>query len=101
MLRPLSLSLVLLFSSVAFADTLYIPVGEQGAPSLPLPHRGESKSRVLERFGLADKEHPSVGKPPITRWDYREFTVYFESDRVINSVIHHRPRTQPQTGQLP
>ncbi len=101
MLRPLSLSLVLLFSSVAIADTLHIPVGEQGASSLSVPHRGESKGRVLERFGLADKEYPSVGQPPITRWDYRLFTVYFENDRVINSVIHHQPRNQPQTGQVP
>jgi len=101
MLRPLSLSLVLLFSSVAVADTLYIPVGEQGASSLSVPHRGESKGSVLERFGLADKEYPSVGKPPITRWDYREFTVYFENDRVINSVIHHKPQSQSQAGQVP
>jgi len=48
---------------------------------------------VLERFGLADEEHPAVGKPPITRWDYREFSVYFEYDHVIDSVRHLQPRT--------
>ena len=36
-------------------------------------------------------EHPSVGNPPITRWDYREFSVYFEHTHVINSVRHHQP----------
>ena len=44
-----------------------------------------------ERFGLADEEHPAVGHPPITRWDYRSFSVYFEYDHVINSVLHHQP----------
>ena len=53
---------------------------------------GESRQSVLERFGLADEEHPSVGQPPITRWDYRTFSVYFEYDHVINSVRHHQPR---------
>ena len=47
---------------------------------------------MLERFGLADEEHQPVGQPPITRWDYREFSVYFEYDHVINSVRHHQPR---------
>jgi hypothetical protein len=47
---------------------------------------------VLARFGLADEEHPPVGQPPITRWDYRTFSVYFEYDHVVNSVLHHQPR---------
>jgi hypothetical protein len=37
-------------------------------------------------------QHKPVGQPPITRWDYREFSVYFEYDHVINSVRHHQPR---------
>ncbi|MNP72185.1 hypothetical protein D3C76_1686850 [compost metagenome] len=47
---------------------------------------------MLERFGLPDQEHPAVGKPPISRWDYREFSVYFESGQVVDSVRHHQPR---------
>jgi hypothetical protein len=27
-----------------------------------------------------------VGKPPITRWDYPGFSVFFEGDRVIDTV---------------
>ena len=85
------LLLALLLPLGGNADTLQIPLGEQGAMSAPLPQRGESQRAVLERFGLADEEHPAVGQPPITRWDYREFSVYFEYDHVINSVRHHRP----------
>lgn len=89
----LLLLLVLLPLSLQ-ADTLIIPIGEQGnaAALPPLPQLGESKRAVLERFGLADEEHPPVGRPPISRWDYREFSVYFEHDHVINSVRHHQPR---------
>ena len=47
---------------------------------------------VLERFGLPDEEHPAVGSPPITRWDYREFSVYFEYDHVVDAVRAHRPQ---------
>ncbi|UXJ51017.1 phosphodiesterase [Pseudomonas citronellolis] len=76
----------------AAADTLEIPVGAQGDASIALPARGESRRAVLERFGLPDEEHPAVGSPPITRWDYREFSVYFEYDHVVDAVRAHRPQ---------
>ncbi|MDG9760006.1 phosphodiesterase [Pseudomonas sediminis] len=90
----LALLLTLLAPTALLADTLTIPVGDQGADldTSNLPHKGQSKRAVLERFGLADEEHKPVGQPPITRWDYREFSVYFEYDHVINSVRHHQPR---------
>jgi hypothetical protein len=28
-----------------------------------------------------------VGAPPITRWDYPNFSVFFEGDRVIHAVV--------------
>lgn len=84
----LALSLMLPLSG--FAETLTIPIGHQGESNqeLVLPKRGESRSAVLNRYGLADKEHTPVGQPPITRWDYREFSVYFEYDHVVDSVRH-------------
>jgi hypothetical protein len=90
----LALLFTLLAPTALFADTLTIPLGNQGADldTSNLPHKGQSKRAVLERFGLADEEHKPVGQPPITRWDYREFSVYFEYDHVINSVRHHQPR---------
>lgn len=90
----LVLLLALLAPGTLFADTLSIPIGSQGTDidAHDLPRLGESRRAVLERFGLADEEHRPVGQPPITRWDYRDFSVYFEYDHVINSVRHHRPR---------
>ena len=90
-MRALPLLFALLLPLAASADTLEIPVGQQGDSVAGLPQLGESKRSVLERFGLADEEHRPVGQPPITRWDYRSFSVYFEYDHVINSVLHHQP----------
>ncbi|MDA8483036.1 phosphodiesterase [Pseudomonas resinovorans] len=92
MSRPGLLLTCLLLALPAGAQTIEIPVGDQGDLALSLPARGDSQHAVLERFGLPDEEHPAVGKPPISRWDYREFSVYFESGRVIDSVRHHQPR---------
>lgn len=90
-MRPLLVPFLLFALSLpAHADIIRIPVGQQGVSDVATPSRGESKMQVLERFGLADEEHPAVGQPPITRWDYRAFSVYFESNRVINSVVHHQ-----------
>jgi len=52
------------------------------------PSRGLSMEQVYDRFGQAKKETQAVGKPPITRWIYKNFTVYFEHNRVILTVIH-------------
>ena len=95
----LLLLLALLLPVSVYADTLQIPIGQQGASQLALPQLGESQRAVLERFGLADQEHPSVGNPPITRWDYREFSVYFEHQHVINSVRHHQPGATPASNE--
>lgn len=85
----------------AHADVIHIPVGQQGSAEMAMPNRGDSRNQVLDRFGLADQEHPAVGQPPITRWDYREFSVYFEGNRVINSVQHHQRTTPIQRGIQP
>ncbi|MCY1284383.1 hypothetical protein D9M68_212520 [compost metagenome] len=90
-MRALALLLCLLCTPL-LADVLTIPVGSQGDSQVALPARGDSKGAVLDRFGLPDEEHPAVGKPPITRWDYREFSVYFENERVIDAVRQHHPR---------
>lgn len=91
-MKRILLLMALLVPLAAMAETIEIPLGQQGQSGLALPKLGESKHAVLERYGLADEEHAPVGKPPITRWDYREFSVYFEYDHVIDSVLHHQPR---------
>lgn len=88
----LAMFFCLLLPLSAGAEVLQIPVGAQGASSVELPSRGMRSQAVLERFGLPDEEHPAVGQPPIIRWDYRDFSVYFETGVVVSSVAHHRPQ---------
>ena len=99
--RLLTFFLTVSLYTPAHADIIRIPIGQQGSAEIAMPNRGDSRNQVLDRFGLADEEHPTVGQPPITRWDYREFSVYFEGNRVINSVQHHQRITPLPRGIQP
>ena len=73
----------------AGAETLRVPVGQQTqASGLSLPNTGMSKAAVAADFGQPLRQSAAVGKPPISRWVYDDYTVYFEYDRVIHSVAH-------------
>lgn len=52
------------------------------------PSRGSTMQSVESHFGAPVSKHAAVGKPPITRWDYPGFSVFFEYDRVIHSVAN-------------
>lgn len=51
------------------------------------PSGGMKMDDVERKFGEPTERHPTVGKPPITRWDYPQFSVFFEGDRVIHAVV--------------
>ncbi len=90
MLRKLipGLSLCAAFA-VADADTLLLDgVAVAEASRLERPARGDSKAGVEERFGSPNEMAGAVGEPPISRWEYPGFTVYFEYERVIHAVSH-------------
>ncbi len=50
------------------------------------PSRGMSQDSVRASFGEPQSTESAVGEPPISRWHYADFVVYFEFDRVIHSV---------------
>jgi hypothetical protein len=52
-----------------------------------VPVRGMSMANVRNAFGEPQEEHPAVGEPPITRWDYDGYSVFFEFDKVLHSVV--------------
>ena len=56
------------------------------ASSVERPARGITMGAVEAKFGAPANRHAAVGKPPITRWDYAGFVVYFEHERVIDAV---------------
>lgn len=51
------------------------------------PARGMTMTQVASKFGDPVTKVPAVGKPPISRWEYSGFVVYFERDHVIHSVV--------------
>ena len=52
------------------------------------PARGSDMDSVQQRYGEPNDRHAPVGDPPITRWVYGQFTVYFEHQYVIHAVTH-------------
>jgi hypothetical protein len=75
------------------AETLVVNDQVQLRPSdVQTPHRGETMKAVEQHFGQPKERHAAVGggndhQPPITRWDYPQFAVFFEKDRVIHTVV--------------
>lgn len=50
------------------------------------PAAGMTQSGVEAAYGAPVTKIAPVGEPPIARWEYAEFIVYFEYDRVIHAV---------------
>jgi hypothetical protein len=91
----LSLALPLTLAQPAVADTLLVD-SLASAPAIATPRAGLSMTSVRTQFGEPAVEHPTVSvnggpyQPPITRWDYDDFSVVFERDRVVHSVVHRQ-----------
>jgi len=74
-------------ASAAMAETIVVDDQVQVRDSgVAKPKRGVTMSDVEAKFGPPVTKHDAVGKPPITRWDYQGFSVFFEHDRVIHAV---------------
>jgi hypothetical protein len=51
------------------------------------PARGMTMAQVASKFGDPVSKVAAVGTPPISRWEYSGFVVYFERDHVIHAVV--------------
>jgi len=51
------------------------------------PTRGKTADSVESTFGAPQAKDAAVGDPPISRWEYKDFVVFFEYDRVIHAVV--------------
>ncbi|MFQ5488063.1 MAG: hypothetical protein ACE5ET_06435 [Gammaproteobacteria bacterium] len=97
----LALACLSFTTAVAIADTTP-PTRAQTSHTGPMPARGLSMRQVEKKFGKPLKVLPPTGptskyKPPITRWVYDDFIVYFERDLVIHSA---RPRDPEKFRRL-
>ncbi len=84
---------LLLGSAALHAEDIRIPIGQQAqGQALAVPSTGMKKAEVEARFGTPQAQTPPVGQPPISRWTYAEFVVYFEYDHVVRSVKMFTPQ---------
>jgi len=80
---------VLSVANMALAEDVAMPNTNAAPQQTPikLPPRGSTMSSVEASFGAPAQREAAVGQPPITRWEYSGFVVYFEYEHVIHSVV--------------
>lgn len=86
MIRTLLATLLICSPLALHADVLILDEVRQ-VEKMDLPDNGLSKADVESKFGAPKQKHNAVGNPPISRWDYETYSVYFEHDRVLYSVL--------------
>ncbi len=69
------------------ADVLLIEEVRQ-AGRMDVPVNGMTTADVRARFGEPVTTHSAIGDPPIKRWEYDRWSVYFEYDIVLFTVLH-------------
>lgn len=65
---------------------------------MQLPQRGMDMANVEHIFGAPLEKQPAVGKPPISRWVYADYVVYFEYNMVLHAVMKANAFTQTPGG---
>ena len=80
------------FCACVKADTIAVENGiAVKESSVATPTRGMTMDQVSSKFGAPVSKVPAVGSPPISRWEYPGFVVYFEAEHVIHSVVSDAP----------
>lgn len=100
----LALALLLPASAAIHADVVEMPRGGS-AMTVSKPNKGSTMKAVLNQFGKPSKRYAAVGggskrQPPITRWDYPTFSVFFEHDHVVDAVVPGSPPALQRTDEL-
>lgn len=84
----LSVSAISQAEVISITDPSYvIPNSAEGVLR---PKQGMTMAQVEQRFGQPEQQVSAVGQPPITRWIYKDFNVFFENNLVIHSVVPHQ-----------
>lgn len=80
-------ALLVLASTAGVADTLLIDgIASDSQSASARPKAGMSMTAVESTFGAPAQRRGAVGEPPITRWEYPDFVVFFEHQHVIHAV---------------
>ncbi|HPF25385.1 MAG TPA: hypothetical protein P5528_06600 [Steroidobacteraceae bacterium] len=87
--RPVLAAVLVMAAAPLAAETLAIDGQVMVRESnIERPNRGMTMRQVEARFGAPANRRAAVGQPPITRWEYANFTVVFEHDRVLHAVVN-------------
>lgn len=70
----------------SFAQNLQMAEPPAAEARAAVPTRGMSMAQVEARFGAPSERFAAIGQPPITRWLYPSFVVYFEYQHVVHTV---------------
>ncbi len=73
------------------AETIGISRQGSATADIERPAKGQTMQAVESRFGKALAVRGPVGNPPISVWDYPGYTVYFEYNHVIHTVLKPAP----------
>lgn len=85
---PKLLLLVVAATAGAAATAQTLDMRGTGAASAESrPASGMTQASVEAKYGTPVSKIAPVGDPPISRWVYSDFIVYFEYDRVIHTVL--------------
>lgn len=115
MLKPAPFfSCILALGFTAQADDIVMPAaapqatnGAASGAAVPtsLPVKGQTMAEVARHYGEPQLKHAPVGgdapkHPPITRWDYAGFSVFFEHAHVVDAVVPGQPPQVYHAEQL-
>jgi hypothetical protein len=79
----------------AFAQNLQMAELPAAQARVGLPPRGTSMAQVEAQFGAPTQRVAAVGQPPITRWVYPNFVVFFEYQHVVHAVAQRAAAPKP------
>ena len=105
--RALTVSAALAAGVVGFAPICQadIVASDQGIAvrdgGVAAPARGMTMAQVTSKFGEPATKVAAVGNPPISRWEYSGFVVYFERDHVIHAVVSASATSDPSGAASP
>lgn len=87
-MRRILTLLALCAAASASADTLLLQgISIEAASADQRPRRGMSMENVEARYGAPASRIGAIGEPPISRWEYPGFIVYFEYNHVVHAAV--------------
>jgi len=81
-----AIALLAAFGAMANAETVNMDGASAGSND-GRPSRGMTQESVESKYGSPISVDAPVGEPPISRWEYADFVVFFEYDKVIHAVV--------------